>query len=174
MPALDAGKPFLRTERLTVRQWLPKDIDDLARVISVYPEQEHTQEEEWAISQTRDFIDWITKNPFPAPGCFHLPLVLNQTAQLIGSVALNPFQKEENVPEIEWTIGPEFWNKGYATEIGKEILQYGFQKAGFVKIAGFTRPDNAASSRVMEKIGMKFIGMKDYKNGSYRFYLIEK
>lgn len=168
---------FLITERLVVRQWFTGDADDYVRLLSAYDDAEPgdlTEEEQWAVDQTRDCLKGTAANPFPAPGFFHLPLALKDTRQLIGSVALNPYDAENNIPEIEWTIGPEFWNKGYATEIGKEMIRYGFNEAGFKKIVGFTRPDNAASSRVMEKLGMKFTGMKDYKNGTYRFYIIEK
>ena len=174
MSGLDGGDFFLKTDRLIVRNWQDGDIDTLSRALSDYPGEELPPEDAWAASQVRELIEWKSKNPFPAPGCFQIPLVISQTGQPIGIVALNPFDKKQNIPEIEWDIGPEFWNKGYATEIGKEIIQYAFGRAGFEKIAGFTRPDNGASSRVMEKLGMKFTGMERYKNGIYRFYIMEK
>lgn len=174
MPGRGDGEVFLKTDRLIVRHWQDGDIDTLSRVLSDYPGEELPPEDAWAVSQVRDHIEWKSNNPFPAPGCFQLPLVISQSGRPIGMVALNLFDKEKNIPEIEWDIGPEFWDKGYATEIGKEMIRYAFGRAGFLKIAGFTRPDNGASSRVMEKLGMKFTGMEIYKNGLYRFYIIEK
>jgi [ribosomal protein S5]-alanine N-acetyltransferase len=62
----------------------------------------------------------------------------------------NPFLEDENIPEIEWTISPDHWGNGYATEIGRAMLTYGFAVARFPAIMGFALPQHKASRRVME------------------------
>jgi len=88
-------------------------------------------------------------------------------------VGLNPFEKE-GVPEIEWTLGSAYWGQGYATEIGRSILRYGFEQAGFDEIVGFALPAHAASRRVMVKIGMSYTGDRDHDGHSVSFYSASK
>jgi [ribosomal protein S5]-alanine N-acetyltransferase len=94
--------------------------------------------------------------------------------QLIGDVGLNPFLKDERIPEIEWQISPEHWGKGYATEIGRAMLSYGFQEAGFPAIMGFALSHHVTSRRVMEKIGMTYLYDKEDHGQTKSFYRIER
>ena len=50
------------------------------------------------------------------------------------------------------------WGQGVATEAARTVLDYGFRELGFDPIVGTIHPDNAASVRVMHKIGMKHMG----------------
>ena len=50
------------------------------------------------------------------------------------------------------------WGNGYATEAAHGCLQYGFEKLKLQRIVGRAMPQNIASLRVLEKIGMKYIG----------------
>jgi ribosomal-protein-alanine N-acetyltransferase len=61
-------------------------------------------------------------------------------------------------PEVEvlYGISPAEWGRGYATEISLAILRYGFETAGLTRIRGIADAENAASRRVLEKIGMTF------------------
>jgi len=56
--------------------------------------------------------------------------------------------------EIGWRILPRYWGCGYATEGALAALRYGFEELDLDEIVSFTVPENLASRRVMEKIGM--------------------
>jgi [ribosomal protein S5]-alanine N-acetyltransferase len=62
----------------------------------------------------------------------------------------------DNAPEVEilYGIAPSRWGEGFATEIAIEMLRYGFEEAGLKRILGIANKENAASRRVLEKIGM--------------------
>jgi [ribosomal protein S5]-alanine N-acetyltransferase len=47
------------------------------------------------------------------------------------------------------------WGYGYATEAMQAMLQFGFQSLGLHRISDFCDPENQASIRVMEKVGMR-------------------
>lgn len=57
-------------------------------------------------------------------------------------------------PELGFVIAADRQGLGYATEVCRAILQYGHDELGFDKILSFVHPENAASVRVCEKIGM--------------------
>lgn len=65
---------------------------------------------------------------------------------------LNPYKEDEL--EIEWKLGVPFWNKGYATELGKQMIKEAFASTNVKGIYGMAQPGNTASKKVLEKIGM--------------------
>jgi RimJ/RimL family protein N-acetyltransferase len=48
------------------------------------------------------------------------------------------------------------WGQGYATEAAQATLRYGFDEAGLRRIIARAHVDNAASIRVLQKVGMRF------------------
>jgi len=48
------------------------------------------------------------------------------------------------------------WGQGYATEIGRGQLHYGFGVLGLKRLLALVSPANQASMTVLRKIGMKF------------------
>ncbi len=77
------------------------------------------------------------------------------------------------MPEVDETdIGfrflPKYWGKGIATEVSKEIIKYGFAKLNLTKIIGIAMPENIASCRVLEKIGLKFEKLDFYDKDGER------
>lgn len=59
--------------------------------------------------------------------------------------------------EIGYAIEKENWGKGYATEAAGEFMRYAFEQVSAEKLVAVARPENAASRRVMEKLGMKHV-----------------
>ena len=75
------------------------------------------------------------------------------------------FIGDTNVIEIAYALGKPFWGKGYATEIARVVLRYGFETAELDEIVGVAFEQNTASLRVLEKIGMRKIGLTDMYYG---------
>jgi RimJ/RimL family protein N-acetyltransferase len=69
---------------------------------------------------------------------------------------------ETNELEIGYAIAKHFWNRGYATEAAEIFLQYAFENIKPDKITAVAEPENTASLRVMEKLGMKFIKIGEF------------
>ena len=56
--------------------------------------------------------------------------------------------------EIGWRLGFDYWGQGFATEAARAVRDYAFNELKRSEIVSFTVPQNTASRRVMEKIGM--------------------
>jgi RimJ/RimL family protein N-acetyltransferase len=56
--------------------------------------------------------------------------------------------------EIGWRLAAEYWGRGLATEGARAALRFGFERLKMSEIVSFTVPENGASRRVMEKLGM--------------------
>jgi ribosomal-protein-alanine N-acetyltransferase len=67
-------------------------------------------------------------------------------------------------PEVEvgWTVAPERWGEGLATELGAAALEVAAE-LGLDDIVAFTLPRNAPSRRVMEKLGFVYEKTAPYK-----------
>lgn len=58
--------------------------------------------------------------------------------------------------EIAYLLDCNYWGKGLATEAARSIVKIGFGKYKFNRIIAVINPDNTASIRVAEKIGMNY------------------
>jgi ribosomal-protein-alanine N-acetyltransferase len=58
--------------------------------------------------------------------------------------------------EVAYAVLPEYWGRGYATELARVAVAQGFITLGLDEIVAFTLPGNRASRRVMEKSGFAF------------------
>jgi RimJ/RimL family protein N-acetyltransferase len=61
--------------------------------------------------------------------------------------------------DVGFAFLPKFWGMGYATESAQAVLEYARVRIGLKRIVGITSPENHASIRVLEKIGMKYEGL---------------
>ena len=58
--------------------------------------------------------------------------------------------------ELAYALAADYWNRGLATEMAREILKIAFERLGLTDIVCFTVPTNLASRRVMEKAGFEY------------------
>lgn len=77
---------------------------------------------------------------------------------LVGMIGLG-MKKEHSRAEMGYWIGVDFWGKGYATEVAKEIIRFGFEDLNLNKIYACYFSFNPASGRVQEKAGMQQEGV---------------
>ena len=56
--------------------------------------------------------------------------------------------------EIGWRLHEDYWNRGYATEAARKLLDWGFKKYNFPTVYSFTSLGNKPSQNVMKKLGM--------------------
>ena len=64
--------------------------------------------------------------------------------------------------EIGWTIHPDRWGEGLATELARASVRTAFGELGLDEVIAYTASDNVASWRVMEKAGMALQGPYEY------------
>tara|TARA_B110000037_G_scaffold31375_1_gene37705 strand:+ start:38 stop:364 length:327 start_codon:yes stop_codon:yes gene_type:complete len=64
-----------------------------------------------------------------------------------------------NKGEIYYSLIPEFWNKGFATEAVQAILKYGFVTLNLHRIEAGVATQNLNSIKLLEKVGMTREGM---------------
>lgn len=163
---------YLETQNLIVRQYTMGDVDGLYEVMSNSQVHQYTKDKNkpWDNDKTDKYIRFFIDKNFVTLDCFHGAIVEKASNRIIGLTGLNSYK--ENEPEIEWKLGVNYWNKGYATEIGKEIIREAFKTADIIGIYGMAEPENKASRKVLQKIGMKYLGINEFREQKDAFYYI--
>ncbi len=64
--------------------------------------------------------------------------------------------------DIAYCVHQSLWNKGYATEIAKGLIEYA-KTQGAEKVTIYVAQDNVASNKVAQKCGGKIVSEKTYK-----------
>lgn len=87
---------------------------------------------------------------------FGLYLVkLKETGESIGMGGLIKRDTLEDV-DIGYAFLPRFWSKGYAIEATRAVKEYAREAIGLNRLVAIVDPQNEASIRVLEKLGLKF------------------
>jgi RimJ/RimL family protein N-acetyltransferase len=154
---VNASLPLV-TERLELRPFAPADLDDLLVVFGdpdvmrfVGSGRRPLDRERLAESQGRVVEHWREHGFGP------LAVVERATGRLVGEAGL---QVLEGGPEVEvtYTLARAVWGRGYATEAARAVLAWGFAGLGLGRIVAVSYPQNAASLRVIAKLGMRPAG----------------
>ena len=66
--------------------------------------------------------------------------------------------------EAGWRLARSCWNQGYATEAARAAVAHGFDGLELNDTVSFTVPQNTASRRVMEKLGMTHDAKDDFEH----------
>ncbi|MDB5200940.1 MAG: family N-acetyltransferase [Ferruginibacter sp.] len=83
---------------------------------------------------------------------------------------------EELKLNLGYRFGTDAWGKGFATELSKHSIDYGFTELKVDKIFAIVRPQHNVSVKVLEKAGMTLAGTLDDVPGEAEslVYIVEK
>jgi RimJ/RimL family protein N-acetyltransferase len=82
-------------------------------------------------------------------------VALKESLQSIGICGLLKRDQFEDV-DLGYAFLPEFWSKGFAFESASAILKFGLNVLGRTKMLAIVSPGNAASIKVLKKLGFAF------------------
>jgi [ribosomal protein S5]-alanine N-acetyltransferase len=146
----------IQTERLTIRSLRAED----RRVVHSYMSNpavvawlpEGLLDE----AQTQDFVFrsdpanvLVGDVPLEA-----VAVVLRESGEMVGHMVFHPWFAPLTY-EIGWVFHPAHQRRGYATEAARALLRHGFEAMRLHRIIATCQPENPASWRVMEKLGMR-------------------
>lgn len=121
----------------------------------------------WPEEKIVEFVE-RQKDHFAKLGYCLWKLVLKSNNRFIGFCGLQPLDDLPGV-EIGWWLSSEMWGQGLATEAAQTALQDGFGRVGLDRIVAVALAANRASTRIMEKLGMKY--EEDVEHQGFRVVL---
>jgi len=111
------------------------------------------------IEETRDMIQFIT-DQYKEFGIGRWAVVEKATGEFVGWTGFKflkgPINGQSDYYDFGYRLSRRFWGKGYATESGRASLNYGIETLQFKDVFAMTDVDNAASRRILEKLGFRY------------------
>jgi len=97
---------------------------------------------------------------------FRLAVTLKEEGKVIGDARirtldpnLHPAYRLLGQAYIGFSLNPHYWRKGYASEVARALLAFGFDQLRLHRIFAWCDAENLASARVLEKVGMRREGV---------------
>lgn len=143
------------TQRLELRPWRETDRAVFRQFVSDATLMHYISGRSWDENNIDEFFARQGRNLQERGYCLCAVIPRGGNTP-IGTVGLQP-QLLAGEDELAWWIGHEWQGRGFASEIGAACLRYGLDVLGRPRIVAITDPENAASVRVMEKIGMRYV-----------------
>ena len=151
---------ILETPRLILRPF----IDDDSPAFSAYRSdpvvaQYQGWEAPFSLEQAAEFIEYVKAATPGKPGqWYQLALERKSDGTLIGDCAFKILEDDLRQAEIGFTLAREVHGQGYASEGVGRLLQYLFDDLDLHRVRGNCDPQNAASIRLMQRLGMRHEG----------------
>lgn len=144
------------TPHLSLRPWRAADRAVFAAFVADSDMMRYvTAGQPWNDAQIDAFFARQARN-LEETGCCVGALTLCGQDAVIGVAGLQP-QRLAGDMELAWWVARDWQQRGFATEIGGACLRYGLNVMARGRIVAIADPENAASIRVMEKIGMRHL-----------------
>ena len=83
-----------------------------------------------------------------------LAVIERESGELVGHMPFHPWFGHAT-HEIGWVVSPGRQGRGYATEAARALVDFAFGALGCHRVVATCQPENPASWRVMEKLGMR-------------------
>jgi len=150
------GVKILETERLMLRQMRVEDAEFIFELVNEPAFIRNIGDK--GVRTLDDARDYILSGPVASYAKFGFGLyvvVLKETGAAIGICGLLKRDSLEDV-DVGFALLEKFRRKGFAYESAAAVMEYGRNKLGLKRIVAITSPDNEASIRVLEKIGLQF------------------
>ena len=162
----------LQTDRLILRDFVIGDW----RAAHVYAaDPEVVRYMEWGPNNeatSRAFIERVVALQHTEPRQdFELAVTLRPSGELIGGCGFHISDLQNRTGWLGYILSREHWGQGYATEVARALLRFGFEQFGMHRIWATCDPRNLASAHILEKIGMRREGhLRENKlqRGSWR------
>lgn len=154
----------IETARLILKTVTMRDVQDVAFCWQLDDPPISLQEAESKVS-------WMLANHEQnTPGKIEhlcLAIIEKDSRQFIGWCGVDHRDRTRSSPVLFYLLKADFWGKGLATEAAQALLAFAFGELKVPRIDGGADFSNIASKRVMEKLGMTYLGLDE--EGGYAF-----
>lgn len=147
--------PELFTERLHLRQLTLNDANEIFSLraddrVNKYIDRPKAQ----SIDDATAFIDRINQG-IANNESLYWAITKKRESNLIGTISLWNFSKEESKAEIGYELIPEHQGKGFMQEALGTAIEYVLGVLKIETIEAWTHSQNLASSKILERNGFK-------------------
>jgi RimJ/RimL family protein N-acetyltransferase len=150
----------------------PTDVDSLHGIFSdpllmrFWPVFTYAETEEWVEAEMRHYAE---------DGFGLWAITLKDSEEVIGDCGLVRHEVDGAIEtDLGWHVLRAYWGRGYATEAAGASRDYAFSHLGTERLVAQIHPENYASRRVAEKIGMRLLKEYQHRRGLRLLYVLER
>lgn len=163
--------PVIETERLLLRKVSEEDV---SHIFDYASNPKVARYASWnnhkTLEESKKVVDYYV-NAYKNHSCTIWGVVNKSDNIFIGTAGFVNINQASLRGEIGYTLNQDYWGQGYATEIAKKLIKFGFTSMNLHRIEGICHVGNDPSVRVMEKVGMEFEGiLRGYLKKDENFY----
>ena len=147
---------ILETQRLVLRRISVDDAEFILELLNQPSFLRYIGDKE--VRSVADAVQYIQAGPIASYERFGFGLYLVELKETGVSIGMCGLLKRDTLPEVDigFAFLPSYWSLGYALESASAVMNYGREVLGLRRIVAITSPDNDASIRLLEKIGLRF------------------
>ena len=148
--------PTIETERLLMRPFAEADLDAYTAILQSEPVRSafHLPETIGRWDAWSQMAAWLGQ--WELRGTGHWALEEKATGSLVGRAGLHhPARDDWPGVEVGWTLHPDHWGRGYATEAGRRAIGYAFGDLDLDRVCSVILPENARSIAVAQRLGFR-------------------
>lgn len=169
-PRMPAQQP-IETERLILRPFVEEDAAAWLPLISLPEIIRYTGDTPaGSVEEARERLCSRPLRDYEVYGFGRLAVIEKASGRLVGFCGFK-FVTELGETDIGYRFLPDCWGKGYATESAAALMRDGRRAHGIRRVVGTVHPDNPASGRVLEKLGLRFERLLEPDEQGTRFLL---
>lgn len=153
---VEENTPTLYTERLILRKFVIKDLDD---IFSLYSDEEVNKFLPWFPHQSKEetakYLQEVVMAEYKKPLAYCYAIATKEANLAIGYVTIHDINSAGGSCDLGYALKKEFWNRGIVTEACNAIISQ-LKDNGFIFLTATHDINNIASGEVMKKLGMKY------------------
>jgi [ribosomal protein S5]-alanine N-acetyltransferase len=131
----------------------------------------------WPVFTRAETEEWVQENRrrYAQDGFGLWAVTFKGSDEAIGDCGLVRHEVDGSMEtDIGWHLLREHWGRGLATEAAQASRDYAFAQLGVERLVAQIHPENAASRRVAEKIGMMLLKEYHHWRGLRLLYVLER
>jgi ribosomal-protein-alanine N-acetyltransferase len=97
---------------------------------------------------------WLAEHQLETITNYTFKITEKRNQQFLGLFGFKLWPNKHRRGEVWFKVHPNYWNKGYATEVLSAMITFGFDTLNLHRIQARCAVDNHASRKVLEKVGM--------------------
>ena len=150
----------IQTRRLVIREYTAADAPAVFENVKDKSYWQYHGAEPPSPAQVESLITWTVQEQKIAPRInYFLAATRKDTGALIGEAVLKLVHIPRRQGEVGFGVAPASWKQGFGTEIAMAMLDAAMNHFRLRRVAAQCTPENKASIRIMQKLGMAREGM---------------
>ncbi|WP_437827288.1 GNAT family N-acetyltransferase [Sorangium sp. So ce1153] len=162
MNEADEAAVVLATERLDLRPHGPSDVQFMIALNSDPEVIRYTGDAAFASEEEARAVIGRLARQFEAWRMGRFIALHRSTGEKLGWCGLR-WHEELELADLGYRFFRKHWGQGYATEAAAACVRYAFEELGLPRLVAHAMLENAASVRVLEKLGFRRTGPTVFK-----------